>query len=577
MSIAYQTSTDGTPTNGANPWIDSLVWGGRWADADGGTVTIGYSAAAGYNSGLFGGRSMAWDAADTRALNRALASWEAVANVDFVSTSAANADAQFWKLTNAQTRNATGSSTVLGFSEVPLASGSGPLDFAVNGQHSTWRGASLNPGGYGFVTLIHELGHLLGLAHPHDGGMAADATVFPGVTGPFDSYGLYDLNQGIFTTMSYNDGWETGYPTHHNNAYGWQATPMALDIAAIQAIYGANTTHASGDNIYSMTSGNGGAAWRCIWDTGGIDKIQFNGSRVCTIDLRDAPLVGPDAGGYVSYAAGIVGGFTIANGVIIENAVGGKSRDFITGNGADNILAGRAGNDVINGFDGNDTINGGGGTDVIDGGNGDDVLVIGPGSDRIDGGAGIDTLVIGGRAHTRIDLNIAGVQKTGLGMQSFTGIENITGGRFRDRLTGDGHDNVLLGGGNNDVLFGNAGADTLGGGSGTDHLFGGLDTDQDTFVFTTTADSLSGTRRDVIHDFVSGIDLIDLSGIDANAATAGDDAFVFNGTAAAAGAVWYAQNGADLVVYMDVNGDGVADSEISVLQASGLSASDFLL
>ena len=27
--MAFETYTDGTPTNGANPWIDSLVWGGQ--------------------------------------------------------------------------------------------------------------------------------------------------------------------------------------------------------------------------------------------------------------------------------------------------------------------------------------------------------------------------------------------------------------------------------------------------------------------------------------------------------------------------------------------------------------------
>lgn len=32
---AGEIAFDGTPTNGANPWIDSLVWGGAWADTGG--------------------------------------------------------------------------------------------------------------------------------------------------------------------------------------------------------------------------------------------------------------------------------------------------------------------------------------------------------------------------------------------------------------------------------------------------------------------------------------------------------------------------------------------------------------
>jgi hypothetical protein len=40
--------------------------------------------------------------------------------------------------------------------------------------------------------LLHELGHALGLAHPHDGGPAPDATLFPGVTAAFGDYGDYN-------------------------------------------------------------------------------------------------------------------------------------------------------------------------------------------------------------------------------------------------------------------------------------------------------------------------------------------------------------------------------------------------
>jgi serralysin len=55
-----------------------------------------------------------------------------------------------------------------------------------------WTGTGLKKGGEGFVTLVHEIGHALGLAHPHDRG--GGSQIMAGVTGPFGSYGKYDLN-----------------------------------------------------------------------------------------------------------------------------------------------------------------------------------------------------------------------------------------------------------------------------------------------------------------------------------------------------------------------------------------------
>jgi len=101
---------------------------------------------------------------------------------------------------------------------------------AFNWQGAGWDWDSpgtgaLEQGGYGFVTIIHELGHGFGLAHPHDTG--GSSTVFPGVSTPFDDYGNFNLNQGVYTMMSYNDGWQTspdGMPPPVS-AYGYEGTP----------------------------------------------------------------------------------------------------------------------------------------------------------------------------------------------------------------------------------------------------------------------------------------------------------------------------------------------------------------
>lgn len=204
---------------------------------------------------------------------------------------------------------------------------------------------SIAQGGLGFDTLIHELGHGLGLAHPHDDG--GGSTVFPGVQNPGD-LGEYYLNQQIYTVMTYNDGWVTSpYGLTPNEGYGYGGTPMALDIAALQAKYGINPDHNSGDTLYVLPQQNGiGTFYGTIWDTGGTDTIVSEGNGNALIDLRPASLeFEADGGGHVSYVDGIYGGFVIAHGVLIENATGGSGNDWLIGNDANNILNGGAGLD----------------------------------------------------------------------------------------------------------------------------------------------------------------------------------------------------------------------------------------
>ena len=107
-----------------------------------------------------------------------------------------------------------------------------------------------------------------------------------------------------------------------------------------------------------------------------MDTIRNLSLKSSTIDLRPATLqhaVG--GGGYLSVTEGVSGGFTIANGTLIENATGGGGSDRITGNWATNVLIGNGGNDVLNGLSGADRIVGGMGADTLIGGNGADDFV----------------------------------------------------------------------------------------------------------------------------------------------------------------------------------------------------------
>jgi len=218
---ASEVLIDGTPTNGANPFVDSLVWGGRW-QSSGTKTTIAYSFVS--NTGTY-----PWSTESKSAIEKALLAWENVANIDFVATSnPAKADCVFYLLTNDQSEGS------LGWSEIPAYSTGEPLFTAFNAEAQSWSKTGLAIGGLGYVTAIHEFGHLLGLAHPHDGGDASDGNIFPNVTSAFGDFGDFDLNQGIYTTMSYNDGWKTKFPSHSDSlGFGLQGTPMALDTNGI--------------------------------------------------------------------------------------------------------------------------------------------------------------------------------------------------------------------------------------------------------------------------------------------------------------------------------------------------------
>lgn len=329
----------------------------------------------------------------------------------------------------------------------------------------------------GYDTIVHEIGHTLGLKHPHSDTPVTG--VFTGVR-PNDNndLGTNNLNQTTYSAMSYI---HPTYTVGSNVQMKFVRGPMAYDIAALQILYGANTSKNSGTNTYALSSDYSVAAsMACIWDTGGTDEITYFGSSKAVIDLRAATLDdGVGGGGYLSYVyddTGRIGsGFTIAgdvlgilanqgteHGVVIENASGGSNDDRITGNGADNVLKGNGGRDLLQGLDGNDTLDGGSGADWLYGLNGNDIFIVDNVNDFVsDGGTdgGVDTVR-------------ASIAAFSLGGNS--DIENLTyigNGTFTG--TGNVLNNVITGGTQSDTLWGLEGADTLNGGGGQDSLKGG--------------------------------------------------------------------------------------------------------
>ncbi len=320
--------------------------------------------------------------------NNATASWAAVANITFREISNYSSAQRSTTTWVESLISLTGNdAATLGQHSLP---GTDNLQGEFNYTHPSWTSSSLVRGGYGHLTLLHEIGHGLGLEHPHPE-TGSVGTKFPGVTSSED-VGTFGLNQGVWTVMTYNDGLQE-IGTSPSDDYGWSLTPMAFDIAAIQLIYGANTTAGAGNSSYTVASANvSGTGYAAIWDTSGTDTISSAGvNEDVTIDLRAATLLSEEGGGgWLSHTDGIYGGFTIANGVVIENATGGNGSDRLTGNSANN---------------------------------------------RLDGGAGLDTVSYAA-ATSAVSINLATgtASGTGVGTDTLVGVENARGGSGNDTL-----------------------------------------------------------------------------------------------------------------------------------------------
>mgnify|MGYP001479311204 CR=1 FL=1 len=248
---------------------------------------------------------------------------------------------------------------------------------------------ALNIGSYSYITFPHELGHAIGLKHPHD--QESTYNPFPGVTAGEegeDQGGDHNLNASPWTVMTYNDltsGNEYS-PTSDESTSGFLTSLGAFDIASVQYMYGPNTNYNQQDSSYFLDSNLNG--YQCIWDAGGEDVINAsNASSSVTIDLRNATLQNESGGGgFVSKLENSYKGFTIAYNstgqCIIENAIGSTHNDNLIGNASNNTIRGGAGDDIINGGIGDDTISGGTGNDTIDGGDGNDTFLLDFDSDQ---------------------------------------------------------------------------------------------------------------------------------------------------------------------------------------------------
>ncbi|ONG56137.1 hypothetical protein BKE38_06770 [Pseudoroseomonas deserti] len=226
-------------------------------------------------------------------------------------------------------------------------------------------------GNYAYHATMHEIGHALGLKHPHEDGAKLSS----------------DRDSIEYTVMSYRSYVGSARDTYRYGEWDAPQTYMTLDIAALQALYGADYGTRAGATRYSwdpstgtmfidgIAQGQPGAnrVFLTVWDGGGRDTYDFsNYANDLYVDLA------PGASSVISSAqlAQLGDGHTARGNVfnallhqgdarsLIEDAIGGAGRDSIAGNQANNTLWGGAGDDVLEGREGNDVLVGGDGFDT---------------------------------------------------------------------------------------------------------------------------------------------------------------------------------------------------------------------
>lgn len=281
-------------------------------------------------------------------------------------------------------------------------------------------------GGHGYQTLLHELGHALGLSHPHQ-------TAINPAPGE---------DQLKYSVMSYRDF--DGDPINGYTTDYYPTTLMINDIAALQFLYGANTSYRAGDDVYTWASDK--SVFETIYDAGGIDTIDAR-SQSSGVLLNLNPGQWSEIGqAFFNGQSMVRDNLTIAYGTVIENVIGSNHNDTLIGNDAANSLNGWYGADQMIGGNGDDTY-------YVD--NTGDVIIeeVGGGHDRV---------------LTSVSFDLHGSHIEDAELSGTTVNSGLTGNELNNVLIGDSRGNILRGHEGDDHLIGNGGNDILIGGVGND-------------------------------------------------------------------------------------------------------------
>ncbi|NET56476.1 MAG: hypothetical protein F6K47_09985 [Symploca sp. SIO2E6] len=231
-------------------------------------------------------------------------------------------------------------------------------------ESDSYNAFSGDPGKHGYMTLIHETFHALGLKHP--GNYNGSGTG----SGPFLPGGEDNTTNTVMT---------------YNFAGNSAVTAMPYDIRALQYLYGAknhndSTTTYAFSSVYGYSVGgdffgsNSSARKQTLWDSNGIDTLDFSNLAINTsyrFDINQGGMITTQSAyNGTSYTARGEGGTyttstygtAIAYNTVIENLLASKASDYIIANDAANTFSGytlgtHTGSDIYESTSSSDVLN----------------------------------------------------------------------------------------------------------------------------------------------------------------------------------------------------------------------------
>ncbi|MDR6954826.1 serralysin [Ancylobacter sp. 3268] len=331
-------------------------------------------------------------------------------------------------------------------------------------------------GNYAYLIHLQMVGGALGLKSASTLGGVADVAV------PADRDSLE------YTVMSQRS-YPGGVPSTDYTTGAWDnpQTYMALDILALQTLYGADYSYFATDTTYRWDPATGQMSvdgdgkgipggnkiFMTIWDGGGTDTYDLsNYTGPMSIDLSPGGASLFSQTQRASLGDGVFARGNVYNAYLfdddpaspIENAIGGSANDTLRGNSANNVLNGGSGADTMAGLAGNDSY-------VVD--HLGDAIVE-------SAGQGTDT------AYVRVSGYVLPVNVEQAKIEEGFGNLEVRGNSSANLLAGNAADNAIYGNAGGDKLYGMDGNDHLDGGTGPDQMIGGKG--NDTYIVDSLSD-----------------------------------------------------------------------------------------